>query len=78
VQRLKPKIQLLLVEDEALIRMNLQEELTEAENPFFFMAPRWAPLPLVILATFATVIASQAVISGAFSMMKQAVWIGLA
>lgn len=49
----------------------------KAENPFFLMAPSWALLPLVILATMATVIASQAVISGAFSMMKQAVRTGL-
>ena len=48
-----------------------------AKNPFFLMAPDWALFPLVILATFATVIASQAVISGAFSMMKQAVRMGL-
>ena len=48
-----------------------------AENPFFLMAPDWALLPLVILATAATVIASQAVISGAFSMMQQAVQMGL-
>ncbi|TNC75034.1 potassium transporter Kup [Rubellimicrobium roseum] len=48
-----------------------------AENPFFLQAPEWALLPLVILATMATVIASQAVISGAFSMMKQAVRMGL-
>jgi KUP system potassium uptake protein len=49
----------------------------KAENPFFLMAPDWLLLPLVILATAATVIASQAVISGAFSMMKQAVRMGL-
>jgi len=48
-----------------------------AENPFFLMAPPWALLPLVLLATLATVIASQAVISGAFSMVKQAVRMGL-
>jgi KUP system potassium uptake protein len=48
-----------------------------AHNPFFLMAPSWALLPLVILATAATVIASQAVISGAFSMMQQAVQMGL-
>ncbi len=48
-----------------------------AENPFFLMAPEWALLPLVILAMAATVIASQAVISGAFSMMQQAVQMGL-
>ncbi len=48
-----------------------------ASNPFFLMAPDWFLLPLVLLATCATVIASQAVISGAFSMMKQAVRMGL-
>lgn len=48
-----------------------------AENPFFLLAPDWFLLPLVLLATAATVIASQAVISGAFSMMKQAVRMGL-
>jgi KUP system potassium uptake protein len=48
-----------------------------AKNPFFLMAPDGFLLPLVILATAATVIASQAVISGAFSMMKQAVRMGL-
>jgi KUP system potassium uptake protein len=47
------------------------------ENPFFLMAPDWFLLPLVILATMATVIASQAVISGAFSMAQQAVQMGL-
>lgn len=47
------------------------------ENPFFLMAPDWFLLPLVILATLATIIASQAVISGAFSMARQAVQMGL-
>ncbi len=47
-----------------------------AENPFFLMAPDWARLPLVILATLATIIASQAVISGAFSVTQQAVQLG--
>ncbi len=46
-------------------------------NPFFNMAPPWATLPLVALATIATVIASQAVISGAFSVSRQAVRLGL-
>jgi KUP system potassium uptake protein len=46
------------------------------ENPFYRMAPEWALLPLVILATMATVIASQAVISGAFSLTMQAVRLG--
>lgn len=47
-----------------------------ASNPFFFMAPEWARLPLVFLATAATVIASQAVISGAFSVTHQAIQLG--
>ncbi len=47
------------------------------ENPFFLLAPDWFLLPLVLLATAATVIASQAVISGAFSMCQQAVQMGL-
>ena len=46
------------------------------ENPFFLMFPNWALVPMVILATFATVIASQAVISGAYSMTKQAIQLG--
>ena len=47
-----------------------------AENPFFLMAPEWARLPLVVLATLATIIASQAVISGAYSVSQQAVQLG--
>jgi KUP system potassium uptake protein len=46
------------------------------EHPFFHLAPPWATYPLVILATMATVIASQAVISGAFSLTRQAVQLG--
>ncbi len=46
------------------------------QNPFFNMAPDWALLPLVGLATVATVIASQALISGAFSVTKQAIQLG--
>jgi KUP system potassium uptake protein len=46
------------------------------KNPFFYMAPSWALWPLVILATLATVIASQAVISGAYSMTTQAIKLG--
>jgi len=46
------------------------------KNPFFNMAPGWALLPLVVLATMATVIASQALISGAFSVTKQAIQLG--
>jgi KUP system potassium uptake protein len=47
-----------------------------AANPFFLMAPEWGRLPLVLLATAATIIASQAVISGAFSVTHQAVQLG--
>jgi KUP system potassium uptake protein len=47
-----------------------------AEHPFFRLAPDWAILPLVGLTTVATVIASQAVISGAFSLTRQAVQLG--
>lgn len=50
---------------------------TTVENPFFRMAPEWGRIPLVILATTATVIASQAVIAGAFSVSRQAVRAGL-
>ena len=46
-------------------------------NPFYLMAPGWAQLPLVILATAATVIASQALISAAFSVTKQAIQLGI-
>src|SRR4029079_18433637 len=47
-----------------------------ATNPFYLMAPDWARLPLVGIATAATIIASQAVISGAFSVTHQAVQLG--
>ena len=47
------------------------------ENPFFRLYPEWALLPMVCLATLATIIASQAVITGAFSMTQQAVQFGL-
>jgi KUP system potassium uptake protein len=47
------------------------------ENPFYLMAPTWAQLPLVGLATAATVIASQALISAAYSVTKQAIQLGL-
>ncbi|HTU27754.1 MAG TPA: KUP/HAK/KT family potassium transporter [Solirubrobacteraceae bacterium] len=48
----------------------------DARNPFFLLAPEWAQLPLVVLATAASVIASQSVISGAFSVVRQAVQLG--
>ncbi|YAA58803.1 potassium transporter Kup (plasmid) [Niveispirillum fermenti] len=47
-----------------------------AANPFFLLGPAWAALPLVGLATLATIIASQAVISGAFSVTRQAIQLG--
>jgi KUP system potassium uptake protein len=47
------------------------------ENPFFLMYADWAKLPMVLLATAATVIASQAVISGAYSLTRQAIQLGL-
>ena len=46
------------------------------QNPFYLMAPAWALYPLLILSTMATVIASQAVISGAFSVTRQAIQLG--
>jgi KUP system potassium uptake protein len=56
----------------------LLREPEAAANPFFHMAPDWALYPLVALATAATVIASQAIISGAFSMTHQAIQLGFA
>ncbi|MBV9249505.1 MAG: KUP/HAK/KT family potassium transporter, partial [Acetobacteraceae bacterium] len=47
-----------------------------ADNPFFMLGPPWLRLPMVILATIATVIASQAVISGAYSMARQCMQLG--
>lgn len=46
------------------------------KNPFYMMAPEWALVPLVVLATAATVIASQALITGAFSVTKQVIQLG--
>ena len=46
------------------------------KNPFFMMAPDWALVPMVLLATMAAVIASQALISGAFSVTKQVIQLG--
>ena len=47
-----------------------------ARQPFFLMAPSWALVPLVVLATMAAIIASQALISGAFSLTRQAIQLG--
>jgi len=59
-----------------LLSMSPAEALETVKNPFFFLAPEVLRLPLVILATFATIIASQAVISGAFSVTQQAIQLG--
>ena len=50
---------------------------TALENPFYRLYPEWALIPMVILSTMATVIASQAVITGAFSLTRQAIQLGL-
>ncbi len=52
------------------------DDPTAISNPFFLLVPGWARLPMVILATASTVIASQAVISGAFSLTRQAIQLG--
>ena len=49
----------------------------DASSPFYLLFPTWARVPMILLATAATVIASQAVISGAFSLSRQAVQLGL-
>lgn len=55
----------------------LLREPGAAHDPFFLMMPTWSVVPMVVLATIATVIASQALISGAFSLTMQAVQLGL-
>ena len=52
------------------------DDASAATNPFYLLAPAWMRLPLVALSTVATVIASQAVVSGAFSMARQCVQLG--
>jgi KUP system potassium uptake protein len=54
----------------------LQDPATLA-NPFFLMSPSWALVPMLLLSTVATIIASQAVITGAFSLTQQAIQLGL-
>lgn len=54
----------------------LLENPEAVKNPFFMMAPEWALIPLVLLATLATVIASQALITGAFSVTRQVIQLG--
>ena len=59
-----------------ILSLSPVEQAVAIKNPFFFLAPEMLRLPLVILATMATVIASQAVISGAFSVTQQAIQLG--
>ncbi|MCR6478680.1 potassium transporter Kup [Variovorax sp. ZS18.2.2] len=54
----------------------LLENPEAVKNPFFMMAPEWALIPLVMLATLSTVIASQALITGAFSVTRQVIQLG--
>ena len=54
----------------------LIENPSAIANPFFLLAPEWFRLPLVLIATLATIVASQAVISGAFSVTQQAIQLG--
>jgi KUP system potassium uptake protein len=54
----------------------LIEQPLAAHNPFYLLAPKWALYPLVVMATMATVIASQAIISGVFSLTRQAIQLG--
>ena len=54
----------------------LLKDASAVKNPFFMMAPAWALVPMVLLSTMAAVIASQALISGAFSVTKQVIQLG--
>ena len=59
-----------------LLGMSPGEAMETVRNPFFYLAPEMLRLPLVLLATLATIIASQAVITGAFSVTQQAIQLG--
>jgi len=59
-----------------LMNMSEAQAVETVKNPFFYLAPETLRLPLVLLATMATIIASQAVISGAFSVTQQAIQLG--
>ena len=59
-----------------LMNMGEAQAVETVKNPFFYLAPEMLRLPLVLLATMATIIASQAVISGAFSVTQQAIQLG--
>ena len=54
----------------------LLSEPRAVENPFYLLAPRWAHYPMVGFATAATIIASQAIISGAYSLTQQSIQLG--
>jgi KUP system potassium uptake protein len=59
-----------------ILSLSTQDAMHAAANPFFLLAPDVLRLPLILLATLATIIASQAVISGAFSVTQQAIHLG--
>jgi KUP system potassium uptake protein len=59
-----------------LMTQSVSDAVETVKNPFFYLAPDMLRLPLVLLATMATIIASQAVISGAFSVTQQAIQLG--
>ena len=61
----------------ALVLSDLSMVTKEDFSPFYQLAPSWALIPLILLSTAATVIASQAVITGAFSLVRQAIQLGL-
>ncbi|HLI61054.1 MAG TPA: KUP/HAK/KT family potassium transporter [Solirubrobacteraceae bacterium] len=71
-----PAVMLSYLGQGALVLEHPALSQTSTFNPFFQVAPAWAQLPLVVLATAASVIASQSVISGAFSVCRQAVQLG--
>ena len=54
----------------------LLDGVPKGANPFFLLTPHWAVIPMVVLATVATIIASQAIITGSFSMTRQAMQLG--
>ncbi len=61
----------------AFILGNIDVVKSEDFSPFFQLAPNWAVIPLIVLSTIATIIASQAVITGAYSIVRQAIQLGL-
>ena len=57
--------------------MHCSSHPEKLENPFYLLYPEWALIPMIVLASMATIIASQAVITGAFSITQQAIQLGL-